>query len=53
MKSPRFPVRFKQRWLATALLDLEPRLNALTHHAQLPLLRGALKAELKKLKKSA
>ena len=43
----------KQRWLATALLDLEPRLNALTHHAQLPLLRGALKAELKKLKKSA
>ena len=31
----------KQRWLATALLDLEPRLRASSYHA-LPQLRDAL-----------
>jgi transposase-like protein len=33
----------KQRWLATALLDLEPRLRRIKNYRSLPLLREALK----------
>ena len=36
----------KQRWLATALLDLEPRLRKIKGHRYLRLLRIALKKEL-------
>ena len=36
----------KHRWLATALLDIEPRLNRISGHKQLPLLRVALQEEL-------
>ena len=36
----------KQRWLATALLDLEPHLRRIRGHHALPLLRAALKAHL-------
>lgn len=44
----------KQRWVATALLDLEPRLNAVKNHAHLTALRAALQTEVKKTaKKSA
>src|SRR5438552_2593058 len=34
----------KQRWLATALLDLEPRLRRIRNYRALPLLREAIKA---------
>lgn len=37
----------KQRWLATVLLDTEPRLNRISGHACLPLLREAIQKELK------
>jgi hypothetical protein len=37
----------KQRWLATALLDLEPRLRRIRGHRALATLRSALAAELK------
>jgi transposase-like protein len=44
----------KQRWMATALLDLEPRLNAVKNHAHLAALRAALENELRATaKKSA
>jgi len=33
----------KQRWLATALLDIEPRLNRIRGYRYLPELRKALK----------
>lgn len=36
----------KQRWLATALLDIEPRLRRIKGHRYLHLLRFALKKEL-------
>lgn len=35
----------KQRWVATALLDLEPRLRRIKGYRHLPLLRAALKRE--------
>ena len=37
----------RQRWLATALLDIEPRLRKVAGYRHLPKLRGALKRELK------
>jgi transposase-like protein len=42
----------KQRWLATALLDLEPRLRRIRNYRALPLLRDALRRQLD-VKKSA
>ena len=35
-----------QRWLATALLDIEPRLNRISGHQYLPRLREAIQGEL-------
>ena len=43
----------KQRWLATALLDLEPQLRRIKHHEALPLLQQALHQHVSKGKKSA
>ena len=43
----------KQRWLATALLDLEPRLRRIKHFRALPLLRAALTRRIEGMKKSA
>jgi putative transposase len=43
----------KQRWLATALLDLEPRLRRIRNYRALPLLREALKRQMQGMKKSA
>ena len=37
----------RQRWLATALLDIEPRLRKVAGYRYLPKLRAALKQELK------
>jgi putative transposase len=37
----------RQRWLASALIDIEPRLRKLMGHRHLPRLREALKRELK------
>lgn len=37
----------RQRWLATTLLDIEPRLRTVVGYRQLPLLREALQRELK------
>lgn len=37
----------KHRWLASALLDIEPRLNRLCGYRHLPKLREAIKKELK------
>lgn len=37
----------KQRWLATALLDIEPRLRRVKGHRHLPTLRRALQARIK------
>lgn len=37
----------RQRWLATALLEIEPRLNKVMGYRHLPKLREALKRELK------
>ncbi len=36
----------KQRWLATALLDIEPRLNRIRGYRYLPELRTAIRMEL-------
>jgi len=36
----------KQRWLATALLDIEPRLNRIRGYRYLPELRTAIQIEL-------
>ena len=36
----------KQRWLATALLDIEPRLNRINGYKHLPELRKAVQREL-------
>ncbi|MBW2038522.1 MAG: hypothetical protein JRI46_02860, partial [Deltaproteobacteria bacterium] len=35
----------KQRWLATALLDIEPRLNRIKGYRYLPALRKAIQQE--------
>ena len=43
----------KQRWLATALLDLEPRLRRLKNFRALPLLRAALTRQTERMKTSA
>jgi len=43
----------KQRWLATALLDLEPRLRRIRNYRALPLLREALKRQMQGMKTSA
>ena len=37
----------KHRWIAASLLDIEPRLNKVSGKKHLPLLRAALKRELK------
>ena len=37
----------RHRWLATALLDIEPRLRKVMGYRHLPRLRDALKRELK------
>lgn len=37
----------KQRWVATALLDIEPRLNRISGYRQLKNLRNAMQSELK------
>lgn len=42
----------KQRWLATALLDLEPRLRRIKNFRALPLLRAALRREMDGAKKA-
>lgn len=36
----------KQRWLATALLDIEPRLRRIMGYRYLPLLRRAMQVEM-------
>lgn len=43
----------KQRWLATALLDMEPRLRRIKNYRSLPLLREALKRHVQTSTKSA
>jgi len=43
----------KQRWLATALLDLEPRLRRIRNYRALPLLREAIKRQMPGVKKAA
>ena len=43
----------KQRWLATALLDLEPRLRRIRNYRALPLLREALRRRVQEPNKSA
>jgi len=40
----------KHRWLATALLDIEPRLRRVKGYRHLPLLRKALKREINETK---
>jgi hypothetical protein len=37
----------RQRWLATALVDIEPRLRKVKGYCHLPKLREALKREMK------
>lgn len=41
----------KQRWVATALLDIEPRLNRINGHRQLKKLRAAMQNEILKTKR--
>jgi transposase-like protein len=43
----------KQRWLATALLDLEPRLRRIRNYRALPLLREAIRRHIQGAKTSA
>ena len=43
----------KQRWLATVLLDLEPRLRRIRNYRALPLLREALRRQLESMKSAA
>ena len=43
----------RQRWLATALIDIEPRLRKVVGYRHLPKLREALKRELKIDKKTS
>jgi len=42
----------KQRWLATALLDLEPQLRRIKNYQALPLLRQALQQHVAQGKQS-
>ncbi len=41
----------KQRWVATALLDIEPRLNRISGHRQLKKLRVEIQNEIVKAKR--
>ncbi len=43
----------RQRWLVTALVDIEPRLRKVVGYRHLPKLREALKRELKLKKKTS
>jgi putative transposase len=43
----------KQRWVATALLDIEPRLNKISGYRQLTKLRAAIQSEIKHTRKQA
>ncbi len=43
----------KQRWLATALLNLEPALRRIKNYQALPLLRDALRRQAEAVKKPA
>jgi putative transposase len=43
----------KQRWLATALLDIEPRLRRVRGHQHLPALRHALQAHKQEMQQKA
>ena len=43
----------KQRWVATALLEIEPRLHRIKGYRRLPELRTALKHQLHLLKEAA
>lgn len=43
----------KQRWVATALLDIEPRLRKIKGHRHLPKLRSALQEEIAQRRKVA
>ena len=43
----------KQRWLATALLDLEPRLRRIRNYRALPMLRNALRRQVEAKKPAA
>jgi transposase-like protein len=43
----------KQRWLATALLDLEPQLRRIKNYRALPLLRDALRRQMEAKKSAA
>jgi putative transposase len=43
----------KHRWLAAALLDIEPRLRRIRGHRSLPLLRSALQREIREQEGSA
>ena len=43
----------KQRWLATALLDLEPRLHRIRNFRALPMLREALRRQVEAKKSAA
>ena len=43
----------KQRWLATALLDLEPRLRRIRNFRALPMLREALRRQVEAKKSAA
>jgi hypothetical protein len=43
----------KQRWLATALLDLEPRLRRIRNFCALPMLREALRSQVEAKKSAA
>jgi transposase-like protein len=43
----------KQRWVATALLEIEPNLRTVKGYRHLPLLRNALKEHLNLFKKAA
>ena len=43
----------RQRWLATALLDIEPRLRRIKGCKHLPLLRQAMRAQMKTETKKA
>jgi len=41
----------KQRWLATALLEIEPRLNRIRGYRYLPELRTAIQKDLRIISK--
>ena len=43
----------KQRWVASALLDIEPRLHRIKGYRHLPTLRAALQAEIRGQRRAA